>query len=162
MFLHCLNSTEERTHFPHCFLRGMICKSLHRSSQNSGITFTKRAIQLSEQNIYSKYFHSNFVYFEQTTLLAILLQYLPLHQQKLVLTQAHGHAFLRSHTLKQLSILLMKEGKEQQTSLHLILSSGSLGIPHKTAPEVVDSPTSPFQLSLPRTGPPNTYLDTPA
>lgn len=101
--LYCLNFTEERRNlFPHCSLRGMICKFLHGSSTKNCITFKKRTVKLSEQNTYSKHFYCNLVYFEQGQL-AILLQYPPLHLQKPTLTQAHRCGFLHSPSLKQLS-----------------------------------------------------------
>lgn len=162
MCLYCLNFTEERRNiFPHCSLRSMICKSLHGSSRKNSITFRKRTIQLSKQNTYSKHFHCNLAYFEQAGQMAILLQYPPLHLQKLTLTQAHGCGFLYSPSPKQAAF--QWEEHKQKSSLHLRPSSGSLGrIPHKAASAVLGSPTSPFQFSLPTTGPPDTYLDTPA
>lgn len=46
----------------------------------------------------------------------------------------------------------MREAKEQKTYPHLTLTSGSVGIPPKTPPKILDSPTNTFQLSLPQTG----------
>lgn len=111
MCLCCLNFTELRSIFLHCSLRGMTCKSLQGSNRKNLITFRKRTIQFSEQNTYSKHFHCNLAHFEQVGQLAILLQYPPLHLQKLMLTQMHRCDFLYSPSLKQFCSFPREEHK---------------------------------------------------
>lgn len=120
------------------------------------ITFRKWTIQLSEQNTYS--------------IVILLIPGKPFSWQYHFITHlctcrtcwSHKRTDMASSpSLKQLSF--QREECKQKSSLHLRLSSGSLGrSPHKAAPAVLDSPTGPFQLTFPTKGPPNTHLDTPA